>query len=98
MFGRERLAAMTEPQLRAINEAVVGEIRLRQTQREMQASSQFRVGQVVTWYSDKRNKQVYIKVGRINPKSLAGDECNADGTSKPIPMTWRVSPTMVKAV
>lgn len=88
----EKLSALTTEQLLELNKAVVGMIRQRQTQQQVQAGRRFNVGDQAM-FRDKMGRMVTIEVNRINTKSVSG--CEVVGGVVNRHRTWRVAPTFL---
>lgn len=83
---------MSLEQLREINRMVVTRINHLHTQRDMQAISKFRVGDLIEFVDNKRARKVQARIDRINTKSISCHELT--GVKTP----WRVSPHLCRLV
>lgn len=91
----EALRKMGTEQLHELNRGIVAVIRERQTQRQQSEMRRFNVGDTAEFFS-KQGRKVTIRIDRFNTKSVGGTEL--DATGKPTMRTWRVAPTLLKAV
>lgn len=51
----------------------------------------------IAWFLDSKGNKRYIRIKRINPKSISGQEVNPDNYAE-LPMRWKVSPHSLNPV
>lgn len=81
------LRNMSYAELRAHYDAVLAELKYRQTQRQARAAEAFRPGDVVQ-FTSKYGTPISIRVERVNIKTLVGTELDNPA------LKWRVAPTL----
>jgi hypothetical protein len=82
---------LTVDELRDLNSYVVAKVNEYSRKRQIEASKQFRIGDIISFRAKKRFKPVIITVERINPKTLSGMEIDST-------IRWNVNPTLCKKV
>lgn len=88
---RAALSKMSNDQLRQVS----GMVKDAWDRNTRVASREFMVGEYATWKSTKTGRPVYIRITKVNTKTILGEEVNAAGERVPSP-GWRVSPNLLK--
>jgi hypothetical protein len=89
-----KLNVLSTETLMELNNAIVGILRQRQTQKQVMAGSKFRVGQRAMFVS-KYGHLVNVVIDKINTKSINCTEVDVSG--KRLPKTWRVAPSLLRS-
>jgi hypothetical protein len=94
MIPAAKLREISSERLEELNRAVVAELRYRYAVKQREAMREFRIGQKVQWYSEKRGGMVQIVITDFNRKTITGKETMPGGRT----CTWRVAPSMLELV
>lgn len=89
----EALNKMTTEQLRELNEGICTVLRQRQTDRTRSQMACLRVGGKAHFYSEKKGRNVTVRIDRFNTKSVSATELDAHGAETA--SKWRVHPSLL---
>ena len=84
-----KLEALSSETLQAVRDKCIEVLKVR-------VGAAIRVG-AIAWFNDSAGKKRYIKIKRVNGKTISGVEWDNE-FSKELPMRWKVSPMMLNVV
>jgi hypothetical protein len=84
--------------MREANRVLIEVMRERQSIDGYRAKAAMSVGQIATWLCSKTHVNRYIRITKMNIKTVSGQEVDANGVAQPYMRSWRVQASLLKPV
>lgn len=92
----DELQSLTTDELKELNLMIVGIVNERRADRQLQASREFKIGDIAGFIYRKTGEEVFFRVERINGLTLSGHQVDLFGHAKR--GTARAAPTLCRKV